>query len=441
MTHLLALLLGCSANSLDHFTAEPTEKVRTVVKVSWPADEDDESGWVMWGLGETPDQRVEATHSGRRFEALIPGQPQLTAVTVQPAVLRKGVEIVGELRSVETGLLPDGTPQMSVETPMPERLEDPLVLAAAISRENWIFILDRDAEIRWYYAIPEGYLALHIEMALEGGSMLFNLNHNDRTQDRSSIMRVSADGEVIENVITPRAHHTFTQAGEGVLAFPAITVQDAGINERVVGDIVLERSPDGELRQVFNCFNHLVVNFEDQAPFYPQGYDWTHANSLRYYPDRGTYLFSLANIDTVIEFDPETQEPLMMLGKEGSYIFDPPEAQFDFQHDVHWLDDDHILLFDSPQFSTGHARALELSIDQTDQVATQVWEGDGGRQIQITALGSVDRLNNGDTLTSWGAAGELIQMDPEGEVAWKLVSSLGSGFTTAQIFPGDEAIF
>lgn len=441
MIPTIVLLAGCGAGSLDAFTAAPTEKVQTVLAVRWPAEEGDERAWVDWGLGGTPDRRVEAVRRGGYFRALIPGQPQLTSVTVAPGVLRGGVEVMGEARTVETGLLPDGTPQISAENMLPEQVDDPLVLTAAIARENWIFILDRDAEIRWYFPIPEEFLSLHLEMANEGGAILFNINHNDRTQDRSAIWRVEADGEVTERISTPGGHHAFSQAEDGVIAYVSIVVADGGENERVVGDAVLERSPDGELRQVFDCFDHLNITFEEQAPFYPQGYDWTHANSLRYSPERGTYLLSLANLDTVIEFDPNTRQPLMMLGKEGSYIFDPPEAQFDFQHDVGWIDGDRLLVFDSPQNSAGHARALELSIDQGSMVATELWQADGGRQINLTALGSAERLDNGNTLTSWGSAGEIIEVNGDGEVVWKAVTSLGSGFTTARIFPGEDAIF
>ncbi len=144
--------------------------------------------------------------------------------------------------------------------------------------------------------------------------------------------------------------------------------------------------------------------------------EWTHANSLQVAPT-GEILMSVRHLDTVIAISPEFDRIAWRIGRFGSdFAFADPSDEFYHEHFVRMLENGNLLLFDNgngrPLAQGGqYSRALELALDWDSMTATKVWEyrhpvGDsGGSPVYKYAdkVGSVQRLENGNTLILFGA--------------------------------------
>jgi hypothetical protein len=141
--------------------------------------------------------------------------------------------------------------------------------------------------------------------------------------------------------------------------------------------------------------------------------DWMHANSLQAAPD-GTIAMSIRHLDTVIGISPRFDEIQWRVGGPRSdFAFPDPADRFYHQHCVRMLDNGNLLLMDNgnsrPAAEGGqYSRALELALDWQLMTAAKVWEyrhpaGPGGAYKYADKVGSVERLENGNTLVLFGA--------------------------------------
>jgi hypothetical protein len=155
--------------------------------------------------------------------------------------------------------------------------------------------------------------------------------------------------------------------------------------------------------------------------------DWTHANSLDILPN-GNILMSLRHLNQVIAIKPDFSGIAWQLGgPESDFSFPNPNDQFYHQHFAHMLPNGHILLFDNgnlrPAEQGGqYSRALELALNFDTLQAVKVWEYRNTPDLYASAVGSVVRMDNGNTLTDFGADDvnnpkvfHLVEVDPQGK--------------------------
>ncbi|MDE2149510.1 MAG: hypothetical protein KGJ55_06720 [Gammaproteobacteria bacterium] len=91
------------------------------------------------------------------------------------------------------------------------------------------------------------------------------------------------------------------------------------------------------------------------------------------------------------------------------------------QHDARLLPDGHILMFDNfGNFeTTGHGRSRALEIDPVTQRVVWSWSGDRAHPLDSEIRGAVEREPDGDTLITDSDGGHIVEVTPQGEVAWE----------------------
>lgn len=226
----------------------------------------------------------------------------------------------------------------------------------------------------------------------------------------------------------------------------------------IVGDIVVELTPDGEVVQewplsavydpVATPGSEMCIQGMLLAPpnwFYPQRAptrDWTHANAVEVHEDQNLMLVSSRHLDEVMALryhdddDGEAGELLWSIGVNGTLELDgePPYHQ----HAMELQDDGTLLLYDNGNMRPGtvvgggsappFSRAVLYSFDVEAGTATQVWEHRDtwadGRAVFTPFLGDVDRVPNGNVLIAHGGGSA-----PNGVLQAKLV----------EVVPGDAA--
>ncbi|MCB9764903.1 MAG: aryl-sulfate sulfotransferase [Alphaproteobacteria bacterium] len=417
-----AALVGCRGAVTPEVTAEPLESVTTVLEVRWDRI-GDSVGWV-----ELPDGTVapDVGDDPVQHRVLVAGFPQLTNVSLLPVMTVDGQRIEGEPYTATTGVLPAGLPLFRYTTVAQQEVDPPFLLVTVIGQSSNALILNREGEIVWYSRLDANTDAAKAIWDPTYGEVAFLYNARDRTNDISSIRRVTLDGVAYPDIRAIRGHHALAQPEEGVFAFLSADIRDPDGEGDVIGDAIVEVDASGAEREVWTAWDE--VPFEgrfDADAFYEVGYDWLHGNALNWMPERNSYLYSSRNLSTVYEIDRDTGEIIETFGGPGDRPFDPPDAAFMAQHSPSYTPEGHLLIFDSrlPDAPEEHARIAEYNV--TPGRLEMVREFKALPGYHVMALGDADRLESGDTLSSWGTVGQLIQFNEEAEEIWRLSSDIG----------------
>lgn len=197
----------------------------------------------------------------------------------------------------------------------------------------------------------------------------------------------------------------------------------------LVGDAITAFSTDGtpiwewSVWSVFEPEKTLYrIQPERWEPVYGgDAADWFHANALFQDKDGG-YLISLRNSNQIIKVNETTKKVDWILGKNGTLSI-PTDAQFIGQHAITVTPKGTYLLFDNGNNGTekaDHSRILEFEVDTTTQKANLIWKYDFTPQLSTPRTGYCERLPNGNTIAACGEANQIVEITPEGKIAWQM---------------------
>lgn len=141
--------------------------------------------------------------------------------------------------------------------------------------------------------------------------------------------------------------------------------------------------------------------------------DYVHGNSLEW-DDDGGIIASSGNQSTVFKIEYPSGRILWTLGGYGAkhsdfVIQNDPLKGFSGQHSARKLPNGNILIFDNGYYRTDiHPRAVEYHLDFQKRTASLVWEYRIKEYYVSSCCGAVQRLENGNTLISWGGWDDTI---------------------------------
>ena len=209
-------------------------------------------------------------------------------------------------------------------------------------------------------------------------------------------------------------------------------VEDA----EVIQPLMIHMDVDENILREWHGLDHIPVTAFDNLSF--PLVDYLHWNAFDVDADGGL-LMSFRNISTLVRLNPTDWSIDWQLGAYGNnfQIDDPDWGSFLKQHDVNDIGGNRILLFDNNVTSgnqPGYSRVVEYELDTIAMTATRVWSYSHPSEIYSPAQGSVERLENGNTLIAWGNAnagqgvGTLVtEINNQGEIVWEI--QLGEYFT------------
>jgi len=192
-------------------------------------------------------------------------------------------------------------------------------------------------------------------------------------------------------------------------------------NAAVVGNIIQELDPDGNVVFQWSSFDYLPVTDSDQD-LTAKNIDYTHANALELDHD-GNILLSSRHLDEITKINHQTGEVIWRLGGKanqftflaGSGISDV--LQFYKQHDIRRLPNGNISLFDDHNdHDPLNSRALEYALDEVSKTATLVWEYRNTPDVFSPCMGNVQLLPNGNFMIGWGCISNpnATEVKPDG---------------------------
>lgn len=202
----------------------------------------------------------------------------------------------------------------------------------------------------------------------------------------------------------------------------------------VTGMILQELTPNRQVVFEWKTLDpgHYAINdCTQQSLLISPIVDYAHCNAIEIDMD-GNYIISSRHLDEISKINKATGEFMWRLGGSAcvnnQFTFTNDTrlgfTGFSHQHGIRLLSDGHILMFDNGNLKTPpNSRAVEYQINTADTTITRVWEYYHSPQIQTSAMGYAQRLDNGNTLIGWGANDSGItatEVTPVGLKVWEM---------------------
>ena len=206
----------------------------------------------------------------------------------------------------------------------------------------------------------------------------------------------------------------------------------------------------------------LDINFADAAGSNKYKSDWMHCNGIDYNALLDQIALSCKNTNEIyiIDHSTTTEEAAGHTGgnsgKGGDilYRWGNPEAyragtsedqQLFAQHDVQWIQEGRPGAGDLLLYNNGNGRSVSYS--SVDVISPPLvhgeyviesgaswgpeapsWSWDQGTAMYASSVSGAERLENGNTLVTWGPRGTLYEVTLDGEIVWKYVNPvIGNG--------------
>jgi hypothetical protein len=206
----------------------------------------------------------------------------------------------------------------------------------------------------------------------------------------------------------------------------------------VTGDVLQEIDANQRLVFEWHTFDHIAItnSFFDLTQ---QSIDYAHMNAVSIDPTDNNLLVSLRTTSEIVKINRQTGDVMWRLGGKANqftFIGEHEENAPYYtvgQHDIHRLANGDLLFFDNGNISGGgvtpsdrtYSRAVEYQLDESNKVATLVWEFRHTPDIKANCTGSVKRFPNGNTLIGWGCAiptsGTIAtEVSPAGNVVFEM---------------------
>ena len=305
----------------------------------------------------------------------------------------------------------------------------------------FLVAFDQAGDVSWYreFATADGEAALDAERQANGNYTLFVGASTGWQPSAGQFYEVTPAGEIVRTYSTNSNYYTdphellLNYAGGMVsrvnlLGYDLRNMDLTSIggrpNQPVAGHVLLRQSPSGAVEFQWTAWDHFTL--EDWI-FVPPGIrqmpsiDFDHPNSVDT-DAQGNYVVSFASLGLIAKIDGRTGDVLWRLGgrrNDFTFVGDPLSG-FGIQHDARLLPNGNIIFFDN---GTGHipqeSRAVEYRLDLANRTATLVWEYRHKPAIFAPFAGSVQRLSNGNTVVSFGAKPNVVEVAPNGEVTWE----------------------
>ena len=377
--------------------------------------------------------RAYLDDAGHARATLLGMKPE-TAYQVRVAEVRSGERYYSSAFEVRTGTLPAASVELALSQVDEDRATRRFLATSLYSDRSTAVILDGDGDVVWSHTPPdlgwENAFVSRVRQARIGEWITYNVSggqaHGLPEPDLTrAVVRVSLDGSREQVMLLPDTHHDFFELGDGSLALLRYDRREIdGIPW--IGDAVVVIAPDGSERQVWTAWDHFPFDADHVVGPHRA---WSHANALFFDMREGAYYVSLRNFDSIVKIDATSGEQLWALGGETSSFVLPGGSVdlFDNQHQFD-LVDGGIVVFDNGSPEDLDSRAVEYALDETTGVVQRVWEHHSDPPLFCAAMGDVDRLDNGNTLITWSAAGQVEEVTPAGEVVWRLRAQIGAGF-------------
>jgi hypothetical protein len=368
-----------------------------------------------------------------------------------------------EITKAQTGRMANGFTLMNPRRRLP--LNNPQ--ANAMNKNfGMLLALDAKGEVVWYYRTDSRISDFDI---LADGTIAYMTQDSRLTvidimgnQQKSwyAARRPEGKDDTAIPVDALTFHHDATFLPNGnivVLSSEYREIPDYYTSERdpkakrttqqVMGDIIKEFSPDGQVVWEWNTFDYMDpyrIGYETFSGYWERrGFtgviDWSHANAILYDEDDDAFLINFRYQSALMKIDKASREIVWIMGEPSGWNeqlqeklirLDDEQAWFWHQHSPSLTADGRLLLFNnanyqarpfepSAEMTNTRSHIREYQLDEDSLRASLTWSNfqQTDEHIVSIAMGDVDYLPNGNILAAYGALVSQPHLE-EGNVNW-----------------------
>ena len=350
-------------------------------------------------------------------------------------------------------------PDIQVVAAVPDRMEPgftfmalwraPAVRALWMTKKQFAFYrgwgmiacIDPDGEIVWSFHTDQQLQGM---IQLENGNIFFHTEwfHSIEIDMLGNVVRqfhatgrpwgdipdsVGIDASSMHHMPHRMANGNFLCLTANAREFENYYASETDPNERataqVIGDTIVEFTPDGEVVWSWDTFDHLdpfrvgynFTNYYWHVRGFADHMDWTHGNGVCHDPHDDTILVSLRHQCAVLKIDRKTSEIVWILGTHDGWseefhgkLLTPVGDDFEWHWHGHnprvtgqgsfvMYDNRNLqaMPFDPPKAPADcFARAVEYEVDSEAMTVRQLWVSHDtpATQVNSWAMGDAHRL-------------------------------------------------
>jgi hypothetical protein len=376
---------------------------------------------------QTPWTKVTSGHNGLVVLGLLPTTfYRITLVVQGPSGYRVSPHL-----TYTTGALPSDLADAHIAytgTPGPGYTLISPIEATGVTNNTFAMAFDTAGRVRWYREFT-GWQSLDVQMQTNSHYTVgLNYLSNSTQQEIGPFVELLPSGDSLATYIAPSGFATdgheivlsgSTATGEVAQFYAYDTVRTENLTSiggpstaQIYGHSLFRIGPGG-VQFAWDAWNYYGLNDWTEAANNGFTGDFDHPNALSFDVD-SNYIMSFRNMDAVVKLDRMTGARIWQIGgTQATMTFvNDPLGGFSGQHFARRLSNGHLLLYDdglrhSPQTS----RAVEYAIDTVGNTATMVWQYLPTPAVFTLAVGSAQRLTNGNTVVGFGFAAQIDEVD------------------------------
>lgn len=416
-------------------TASVSERIPTVVTVSWTTEEPT-YGAVEFGLEgafdqRTPDEQEPTTEHSVVVLGLKAGETyDLRAVSTDEV----GESTTSEPVSVSLAPPPAELTRISVTGSSPT---GGYILTSVIqSDHSWVVILDRDGDYVWYLEVADDLVTPGARFDANTNSVFWMPVDNSGDSDVAVVRRAPLDDSEWVDTRAVLGHHDAVLHPDGTVGWLSFDFRDVPYEDSeiyVAADLILE-APEGSDEEVagdvvFPLLDHIpfreACEHVWEILFKSKAYDFSHGNSLLYDAEEDAYWLLTRNLDSILVVDRATGALTHRIGGEGADLtVSRAEDAWSHGHMSHRWDGGFMLFDNGYHHDPQASRVLEYAYDLDAGTLELVWEFHHAEPMFNEIFGDAQKL--GDSyLVSWSAYGRLEEISSEGESLWRADTEIG----------------
>ena len=293
---------------------------------------------------------------------------------------------------------------------------------------------------------PSGNLIYTRDFGLKGWAWQVNINNQISFFDRQSKGWFLMDSleNITDSVYCQNGYiadnHDFIALSNGNYILFAYDEQpyatdtispNGSANQNVVGLVIQELDANHNVLFEWSSWEHFYLSDYSQINFTNGTIEFLHCNAIDIDED-GHFLISNRTISEITKIHRTSGDIIWRFGGEQSDFTFTNDYPFSQQHCIKSLGNNRYLLYDNGNSSdlyTGgikRSRAVEYELNLNDLTATKVWDFVHPDSLFTPSIGSVQRLENGNTLINFGnnqiinRGSVITEVNPDNEIVFEL---------------------
>jgi len=307
-----------------------------------------------------------------------------------------------------------------------------------IPNTPYLLIFNNDGSLHWSQEL-DNYACLNWTKQKNGQYSYFDYRNPENGMQTGVHFLMDSnfntiDSFTIQNGLPTDGHDFIVKDNGNVLLMSydtlridmSVIVPNGDSNALVYGTTIQELDQNKNVVFQWRSWDHFEITDCLHRDLTDSVIDAVHGNSLEIDYD-GHILLSSRHLSEVTKIHSQTGALIWRLsGNKNQFRFIndplPPSDTVEhvsWQHHATRLANGNILIFDNGHWHTPpFSRAVEYTIDEINKTATLIWEYRRSNP-HSPAMGSAQRLPNGNTLIGWGntAGSTLTEVTPTGQIA------------------------